>query len=257
MELHEMIQLRGNPFPKPLPMPASEIIAIFNKQGVTFQDEGGVLRFRGKYVPSTLTRIKQILSEHKLSAEVAHSVWTVYDEYDFTIAPLWLLLGIPEIWVSGIDFAVTCETCGRKRFQVNPEVRVQSVETRKPLLTVNGQFTIVRSDVARRIQKELKGATLIPFDRDGRYQYLLSERRLRRPIVSSDQAIGLKGFCNRCSSPIFEMFFGPLRYASNEWDGPDIVYCDFLSCNAYTPNAYDLLRKIEKNVAKDGIILLQ
>lgn len=257
MELHEMIQLRGNPFPKPLPKPASEMIALLKPLGVTFEDEGGVLRFRGQYDPSRLTKIKQLLSQQKLDADVWRSIWAVYDVQDFTIAPLWLLLGIPEIWVSGVDFAETCDVCGRKKFHVDPSVRVQSVDTRKPIVTVNGQFTIVRNDVANRVEKELSGANLPPFDEEGKYRYFLSERSLRHLIVKPDQAIGLDGTCKKCKSPIFEMFFGPLRYASTEWKGEDVIHCDFLSCNAYTPKAYELLRKVEKKVAKDGIILLE
>jgi hypothetical protein len=257
METHEMIQLRGAPFPKPLPQPASELIALFKAEGVHFQDEGGVLRFRGAYDPARLPKVNELLSANGLSIDVRRSIWTVYDDQDFRMAPLWLLLGIPEIWISEIDFALTCTVCGRKRIQVNPNVRVQSVATRKPIVNVNGQFTIVRSDVASQIDKDLSGAKLLPFDKQGRYYYLLSTRHLLHLIIRADQTIGFSGQCDKCGLPIFEMFFGPLRYSSEEWKMEDVMHCNFLSCNAYTPKAYDLLRKFEKKVVKDGIILLE
>jgi hypothetical protein len=257
MQIFEKIQLEGEPFPKPLPMPPDELIGLLRKHGFEFCYEDSVLRWRGNYEPTTLNKVKTILAANKIVVHAWRTVWEKYGDDDFRMAPLWLLTGVPEIWVSGIDFCVQCAACGRKRFHVDPSVRVQSVATRKPLVSVNGQFEVVRSDVANRIERELQGADLPRFDEEGKYHYFLSKRSLRHLIVKPEQAIGLNGTCDKCTVPIFEMFFGPLRYASGEWKGEDIIHCNFLSCNAYTPKAYELIRSVEKKVTKDGIILLE
>src|SRR5581483_11011324 len=234
MHVFEKIELQGEPFPKPLPMPPDDLIGLLRKHGFEFYYEDSALRWRGDYEPTTFDKVKSILVSNKVLVHAWRTIWEEYEDQDFTAAPLWLLLGIPEIWVSGVDFAVTCHVCGRKRFHVDPNVRVQSVDTRKPIVTVNGQFAIVRNDVANRVEKELSGANLPPFDEEGKYRYFLSEGSLRHLIVKPDQAIGLDGTCKKCKSPIVEILFGPLRYASTEWKGEDVIHCDFLSCNAYT-----------------------
>lgn len=140
---------------------------------------------------------------------------------------------------------------------VDPAVHVDQVECKKAAVTVNGQFTIVRRDVGVELEKTFSGVVLSPFDRKQEYYYLLAKSRLSNLLMPPDEVIDYRGRCNKCGQPQFGMKFGPLRYESAEWNGDDVVHCDFHSRNIYTPKAFKFLKGSGKGIIRSGIVLLQ
>lgn len=257
MKTFEQITVRGHPFPASLPLAADQMIAIFRSHGADFVKDGMVLLYRGHFERERLENVRNAIEAHGLSANATRVVWSEYDDEDYKVAALCLLGGKPEIWIDSIDVTLTCTKCGRKRSHIKPDMQVDRVETDKPIVSVNGQFTIVRDDVARRISNELRGARMPPFDTEGRYRYLLPERSLGKLIVGADNAIEPNGSCASCGTPLFETLLGPWTYSRSEYHGEDIVGCEVLDGNAYSRRAFDFFKAVERRIVRGDIVDLR
>lgn len=257
MEIRESICIEGAPFPRPLPVPLDVILRTFSQHGFRFEDMGSnrTTMFSALYDPGRLSQIEKIVEAERWEVKVTQSVWPVFDDQDYEQAPLWVIY-FPDLWIDEIDFSSACGECGRKRITVDTRVRVSEVRSKKPLLSVNGQFKIVAARVASAIGGTLSGACFHPFDDQGRYFYLNSERDLGHLIVK-EEVIGYTGPCSQCGRPKFTMFFGPLRFAKSLWQGDDIVHESFHDGYLFTPDAFGLLRTFDRTLKRNGIALLE
>lgn len=236
---------------------SSDQLEMLQASGFSFKQVGSAVLMEATYSPSNIEAITSFVKSHDVDAEIRHSVWPEFDVEDYTNSPLWILR-FPELWIDGIDFRTTCHNCGATCVVVDPATKVASVNSKgKPLLTVNGQFTIVREDISLLIQAKLAGAKFAPFDVAGKYLYLLSSTRLSPLLVHPDEVIGFEGICTGCKSPRCDMYFGPLRYSSASWSGDDIVFAEFHDANVYSPGAAEVLMKLERGAVRDGIVLLE
>jgi hypothetical protein len=256
MQLRETIELSGKPFPKPLPIQADIMVQFFAKTGFIFKHLDRTLLLNEIYSPDRLSQLKKLLEAKGLYLEIDHSIWTEYEDEDFEQHPLWILL-FPDIFIDEIDFEKTCKTCNKKNVCIDTNKKVPFVNSKKPIVSVNGDFTIVRKDLKKKMEIELKGANFEPFDEKGEYFYLLSKGNLGELVNSSDDFIGYNGICPECNQPIFKMFFGAFKYSKSNWNGDDIVSGSFHSVRFYTKKAYQLLKSVEKELSRYGVVILK
>ena len=234
---------------------SSDELRLLQALGFGFSQLGSAVAMEATYNPSNIEAIRSFVASHAVNAEIRHSIWPEFDDEDYIKAKLWVLL-FPEVWIDGIDFRVQCDKCGAKRTVVDPTIKVPSIEAKsKPVVTVNGQFTIIREDISKTIQTNLTGATFAPFDVAGKYLYFLSSRRLSPISVHRNEIIGIHGTCDACNSPKCDMYFGPLRFPSASWNGDDIVFAEFRDANVYTPKAAEVFSKLERKTVRDGVVL--
>lgn len=256
MQLREMIKLRGKPFPKPLPIKPEILVEYFSENGFNFEIVDEVLLYNEIYSPGNFSEFKKLLHDKDLDLKVRHSIWTEYDDEDFEQHPLWILF-FPDIFIDEIDLEKTCKTCNKKNVCIDTNKKVPFVNSKKPIVSVNGDFTIVRQDLKKKMEIELMGANFEPFDEKGEYFYLLSKGNLGELVNSSDDFIGYNGICPECNQPIFKMFFGALKYSKSNWNGDDIISGAFHSGLFYTKKAYQLLKSVEKEVIRYGVVVLK
>lgn len=257
MILNEIISIEGDPFPSPLPIPGPEFVAFLSLHGFTFEDEDGTLRLRQIYEPTRLEHLQRLLNEHCIKVEVTRSVRPLFDDTDFNRAPLWAVL-FPDVFISEVEhFRIDCRNCGKRRIRVDRDVQVEVVKSKKPFLSVNGDFDIVRTDIGKQMEETFSGTLLSPFDKHGRYQYLLSKSHLRHLLIRLTEVSRFDGECSECSSPLFGNHFGPFRYPREEWNGDDIVYSDCLETLCYAPRVFEFMRRHEKRIRKHGIVLFE
>lgn len=256
MKLKEMIKLRGNPFPKPLPIQPEIIAEYFSKNGFKFELVDRVLMYNEIYSPSRFSEFNKLLQTKNLDLEVRHSIWTEYEDEDFEQNPLWILY-FPDIFIDGINFEKICEVCKKSTVVIDIEKRVPNVKSKKPIVAVNGQFMIVRKDLMARIEKELSGAYFEPFDESEEYFHLLSKNSLGDLVNTPDDFIDYAGICPECKLPVFKMLFGSLAYAKSNWNGDDIVSGAFHSGVFFTKKAYKLLKSVEKEIIRDSVVILK
>lgn len=256
MQLRETIELSGKPFPKPLPIQPDIMVQFFAENGFTFKHLDRTLLLNEIYSIDRLCQLKKLLEAKGLDLEVDHSIWTEYEEEDFEQNPLWILY-FPDIFIDEIDFNRRCKVCNKRRVVIDPEKRVTSVNSKKPILAVNGQFTIVRKDLKDKIDKELSGAYFEPFDENEEYFHLLPKNSLGELINTPDDFIGYNGICPECKLPVFKMFFGTPAYSKSKWNGDDIVSGDFRRELFFTKKAYKLLKSVEKETIRDSVVILK
>jgi hypothetical protein len=159
--------------------------------------------------------------------------------------------------VCSSDLERTCGDCGAQRIIVDTTVQVANVNANKAILTVNGQFTIVRNDLCKAMIEDLNGFSFEPFDGNGQYFYLQAKSRLKKIIIKNDEVLNFKGNCPQCNAPKYDMFFGPLRYLKREWSGDDIVHSDFQDNLLFTEKAFNVIKKFENEITMDGIALFE
>ncbi len=254
VEFRELIKLQSRSMVDSFSL-SSEQLKLLQASGFSFAQRGSVVAMEATYNPSNIEAIRSFVSSHAVNAEIRHSIWPEFNDADYVKAKLWILL-FPEVWIDGIDFHVQCEKCGAMRTVVDATIKVPSIDAKgKPVLTVNGQFTIVREDISKTIQTNLTGATFAPFDAAGKYLYLLSSKRLSPISVHLDEIIGFQGTCDGCNSPKCDMYFGPLRFPSASWNGDDIVFAEFQEANVFTPKAAEVFSKLERKTVRDGVVL--
>jgi hypothetical protein len=256
MQIRETITLAGQPFPKSLPKPASVIIDLFKNVGLKFEDMGRTLILNEFYSPDRICLVKKMVNENGLDLKINHSVWTEYGEEDYSSNPLWILL-FPDILIDEIDFLRVCRSCNKKSLAIDINKKVPYVKTKKAIVTVNSQFTIVRKDIMTKMRDELTGAQFEPFDYKEEYFLLLSRCHLGELINSNSDFIGFEGKCEECNLPKYKIFFGPLCYSKFSWNGDDIVSGDFHNGQFFSPKAYDLLKSEEKEVTKSGVVIMK
>jgi len=258
MEIRETIRIEGTPFPKPLPVPVDLLRRTLSEHGFLFEDRGSTrtIVLSGLYVPERLGQIQQIVESMKWSVRVTRSLWPAFDNKDYERSPLWVI-NFTDIWVDEVDFALTCNECGRKRVEVDTSIRVSEVKSNKPLHSVNGQVKIVSADVRLAIAGSLVGARFYPFDYQERYFYLCADRDLGPLIIRGEEVIGYAGDCPRCKVPRFNTYFGPLRFARACWHGDDIVHESLHNGCLFTPKAFDLLRTFDRSLSRGGVVFLE
>jgi hypothetical protein len=256
MYLREVIKLEGKPFPEPLPIQPEILTEYFYKNGFEFEILDGVLIFNEIYSPGRLSNLKKLLQAKDLDLEVRHSIWTEYEDEDFEQNPLWILY-FPDIFIDEINFDRRCKVCNKRKVVIDLEKRVTRVKSKKPIVAVNGQFTIVRKDLKDKIDKELSGAYFEPFDENEEYFHLLSKNSLGELVNTPDDFIGYNGICPECKLPVFKMFFGTPAYSKSKWNGDDIVSGDFRRELFFTKKAYKLLKSVEKETIRDSVVRLK
>ena len=256
MQLRETIELSGIPFPKPLPIQAEILIEFFSQNGFKFEKLDRVLLLNEIYSPNNLSKVKKLIESKGLDLKIDHSIWTEYEDSDFKENPLWILY-FPEIWIDGIDFKRVCKICKKRKIIIDFNVRIPIVKSKKPIVTVNGQFTIVKKELKKRIAEELSGARFEPFDETEEYFHLLSRSDLGELINTPDDFFGYNGICPECKLPVFKMFYGSLTYSKSNWNGEDIVSGTFHSGVFFTKKAYKLLKSVEKETIRDSVVILK
>jgi hypothetical protein len=256
MKIRERIELSGTPFPNPLPKPAEEIINYFNQYGYIFDDHGRYLVLDQLYSRNRYDQILELIKANNLDVKTRHSIWPIYEEKDFEKADLLTLL-FPDLWVDEINFENVCSTCKKKNIKFNYDVRVSSVNTSKPIVTINGQFSIVNKTLKKAMEEDLKGGKFYPFDEEDKYFYLSSNTHLGSILMKSEETINLGDRCSECGTPKFDMFFGPLRYSAKNWNDEDIVRGEFYDNVLFSHKAYDLLKKFEKEIQRNDIVILE
>ncbi|MFC2155798.1 hypothetical protein ACFLRB_04845 [Acidobacteriota bacterium] len=256
MQLREMIRLMGKPFPKPLPIQPEILAEYFSENGFNSEILDGVLLFNEIYSPGRLSEFKKLLQAKDLDLEVRHSIWTEYEDEDFEKNPLWILL-FPDFFIDGLDFKNTCKVCNKSTVVVDLDKRVTRVKSKKPIVSVNGQFTIVKKDLKDKMVKELSGLYFEPFDENEEYFHLLSKSSLGELVNTPDDFIGYNGICPKCKLPVFKMFFGSLAFAQSNWNGDDIVSGDFNRGVFFSEKAYQLIKSVEKEVSRDSVVILK
>ena len=252
----ETIRIRGVPFQEGLPLPSSEFINVFSNNGLLFIDEGNSIQLYENYDCKRIDVVRNIVDDSKWAVDVRHSIWTFYDDCDYLESPLWDLV-FPEIWIDELDFENQCSECNVKRIFIDTSIKINGFKCNHAICVVNGQFIIVRNDLRLAIESSLSGARFSPFDFDEAFYYLEGTSALKNIIIRNDEVINFNGICNKCSFPKYDMFFGPLRYKKDEWDGKDIVHATYLDGLLFSKHAYNLMKTFEKNIEKDGVAFLE
>lgn len=259
MEIWQRISINGPgyPFSKKLPISSDAVIRTMQRYGFDFEEFGeNKLNYDAQYKPEVFEEVQQIVFSEKWDVVVTRQFWHVWNDDDYNQAPLWNT-HFPDLWIDEIDFASTCDECGRKRIKVDTNIRVSEVKSKKPLHSVNGQFKIVSAEVKSAIANSLVGACFYPFDQQEQYFYLGAMCNLGPLVIHDDEVIGYTGDCPRCKLPKFTTFFGPLRYAGSRWSGEDVVQESFHDGFLFTPRAFELLRTFDRGLGRDGIALLE
>lgn len=259
MKLFSRIQIRNKSSIADLHMP-DELCAGLESTGLKFFQVGQALVGDSTYQPNDdlLTKTKNIVERYSNEFKVKRFVWPEYEDADYQNAPLWVLY-FPDVWLREIDSAMTCSSCNRKMSRIDPRQKVEEVKgaTNRPFLNVNGQFGIIRRDVADSFVNSLSGLHVEMFDKAGQYMYLLPTSQLSSLIIRDDEVFGFKGFCDECNSPKFDMYFGPLRYPAQSWNGNDIVFEPFHRTPVFSHKAANLILDLDKNNARGGVIVLE
>lgn len=256
MQLKQLIELRGDPFPAPLPLPADELIALLKIHGDVFETIDGKVRFVGEYSPPRISRVKRTIEEIIKPIAVRHSVWPVYHDSDYETAP-YCTLYFPEIQIPELKCSIRCPQCRFTRLAVGTKLWPGQVRSSKPVLTVNGEFTIVQSKMVEKFNSELVGQRFRKFDKGGVYYHLLANHHLKELIIRPDESFGSCGTCKKCDHPLYDMFFGPLRYARSAESSDDIVFCEFVESCVFSPKAYRFLTGVGAECSRHNIILFE
>jgi hypothetical protein len=257
MQLRETITLSGQTLSKPLPRPAEELVELFAKNGFKFENLGDeTLLLNEIYSLDRFPKFKELIAKYGLKLKIYHSIWTVYENKDYKQNPLWTLL-FPEIFIDGVDFEKKCSLCSKNTVVIDSNKRVHQVKSKKPVVTVNGQFTIVKKELKIKMESELSGTYFEPFDECGEYFHLLAKSSLGDLINTPEDFIEYGGICKECNLPVFKMFFSALKYSKKNWNGDDIVSGAYYEGVFFTETAYKLLKSVEKEVSKYGVVVLK
>ena len=209
-----------------------------------------------KDLQETLIEEKKLIEEKGLDLKIYHSIFPKYEEKDYKENPLWMLL-FPEIWIDEIDFEKKCTKCSKKFLAIDLNKNVALGKLKKPIVTVNAQFTIIKKELKVKIEAELSGGRFEKFDKQGEYFYLMARSNLGNLINTPDDFLEYGGTCPECNRPIFKMFFMPGKYLKSNWNGDDIVEDSFYHDTLFTENAFKLIKSVEKKVIKDGVVILE
>ena len=257
MQLKETIKIRGKPFPKPLPIKADILVEYLSKEGIKFENlDGETLLLYEIYMSSRLTMVKKLIESKGLDLDIYHSLNTVYEEKDFRQNPLWILY-FPDLSIDVLNFEKKCSVCRKKSVIMDFNKRIPYVKSKKPIVTVNGQFDIVRKELKKKIEEELSGAHFEPFDERGEYFYLLARNSLGDLVNPPEDFLDYGGVCPECNLPIYDIFFSPFKYSKPNWNGDDIVSGAFHEGVLFTEKAYNLLKSVEKEVIRYGVVILK
>jgi hypothetical protein len=256
MKLRETITLSNKVFPKPLPLPAGDIINFFDSNGLKFKDHGRTLLLNEEFSSMRLSIVQKFIKDQGWDLKIDHSIWTVYEDKDYEQNPLWTLL-FPEIRIDGVDFERKCKICSKSTVVVDSNKRVPKVKSKKPIVIVNGQFTIVKKELKIKMESELSGTYFEPFDECGEYFHLLAKSHLCDLVNTPDDFIEYGGICKECNLPVFKMFFSALKYSKANWNGDDVVSGAFHSGVFFTEKAFTLLKSVEKETIRYGVVILK
>jgi hypothetical protein len=75
--------------------------------------------------------------------------------------------------------------------------------------------------------------------------------------VHEDEVFNYRGTCSVCGGPIFDMYFGPLRYSKSCWAGQDVIQSSFHSANVYSRRAAQALMKLDKGITRYAPVFLE
>ncbi len=258
MKLKETIKLRENPFPSPFSVKAEMLVEYFAHYGFKFEilDEGTIM-LHDFYIPERFVKVKKLIDEKGLDLKIYHSIYPKYEEKDYKENPLWVIL-FSDIFINGIDFNITCKVCNKKRVLIDLSQKVPIVKSKKPIVSVNGQFTIVKNELKVKMETELSGAHFEFFDEQGEYFYLMARSKLGNLINTPDDFLEYGGTCPECNFPIFKMFYAPKKYSKLNWNGDDIVNSEFqVGKILFTGAAFKLLKKVDRTATRDGVVILE
>jgi len=259
MKVFERVRIQPIAMVEMLTIP-DELIATLDSAGLKFKLLGNSLISDDVFDPhqGKFAKTHKIVAHFSDALEVVHSVWPEYNDTDYQNAALWAMF-FPDCWHNEIDCAVTCSSCNRKTARIDPRQKVEEVKGAKnrPFLNVNGQFKIIRRDVADSFVNSLSGLHVEVFDKVGKYMYLLPTSQLSSLIIRDDEVFGFKGFCDECGFPKFDMYFGPLRYPAKSWNGNDIVFEPFHRTPVFSHKAANLILGLDKNIVRGGVVFLE
>lgn len=243
MEILERIRLEGTPFPRDLPMPPSQLIEyVFRTTGLRFTSHNRrIVQLQGPYVPGRKEVAEMVVASLPESIKVSHSVWTTFDEIDFQKAPFWGTY-FADHWIDDLSFSYQCSECQRKRIKLDPSIRVESVASDRPAITVNGEFKIVNNDTRRLLLDSLSGVRFTPFDEQHEYYYLLANTSFDRLKNKPSEFIGYHGLCRLCGMPICQFICGPVRFDASHWSGEDLMYDVYHESIVFTQKAFHILK---------------
>ena len=177
------------------------------------------------------------------------------------MANLWRRRLWKSRFINIIFFFINCEyicsACKKKSIKLNYNVRVSRIKASKPIVTINGQFSIVNKKLKEIIEENLNGGWFYPFDEENKYYYLSSNTHLGNILLKKEETINLGEKCTECGIPKFDMFFGPLRYSAKNWNDEDIVRGEFYDNVLFSKKAYNLLKEFEKEIQRNDIVLLE
>jgi uncharacterized OB-fold protein len=172
-----------------------------------------------------------------------------YDNDDYQKADF-IVVFFSDYWLDSMETIKTkCNSCGRKNILPDYNFRVPHANPKKPFVNVNGEVPIFSYEVVQAFKRNnLKGAVFFPFDNEESYFYLKPDSEFSKMIVRENEALNLKGVCEECGRPFFDMFFGPCRYKKEEWNGDDFVMCPFHRFILFTPRAFEILKSFDKKI---------
>jgi hypothetical protein len=236
--------------------PVDKYVVLLRDQGYGITRTDVSLILRKPYSPGDFERVKGMLDAQRLAARVRRSIAPEFDESDYEKSSL-LVLSLPEQWIDGLNFTAICSTCGRSYVVPDYDRRVR-VEWKEPIVMLNGQVPMVCASVRDAIGREgLSGALFHAFDQEGQYSYLATSRRLGKLLVRTDEVLGLRGTCEECGLPHWEVNFGPLRYARADWMGEDFIYSAFEEGPLYSSRAFEVLKSFDNSVSRVSPVYLE
>ncbi len=256
MQFREMIAVDGKTLGESLPVRPKKLVSLFRRHGFEFADLNGRLVLNQPYSPERWGALQKVIDAAALDVGTEHSIWPVYDENDYAASPLWMLI-FPDIFIDNVSCLKKCERCGREGIKVDPAARVGKVKSKKATLAVNGSCEIVSAAAKAAIEADLAGAVFTPFDEQDSYFLIRSRMDLGPLVLREEEFLNLRGTCQQCGDPMFDIFFGPLRYPRTRWNGDDIVGSHFAIGNLYSPKAYRVLKSLEPSIMRMAPVVLE
>jgi hypothetical protein len=250
MKRVEDVQLTG------LDRPPSLYTSLAAALGYEVKDLGDSVIAQGSY---ELGRYERLLAQvHAVGSEprVFRSVGSEFEDADFIDAEL-LGLSFAELDVMGFYEKSKCESCGRRPVVRDFTKRVARVKTKHKVVMVGVWALVVHRSVKQSVEGALRGGVFHPFDQAGEYYYLTAARELEQQVIRAEDGINIRNACPSCGRIEYDVFFGPLRYRREGWNGDDVSYSYFMDTLVFTQRAYELLLSFEHTVKRSEPVVLE
>lgn len=230
---------------------------LLTQNGYKFEDNGISLIIRKEFKsPGFFENIKKIIKIINFNLKLNRFIDIEYSKEDWESAELIRIL-FPEAWLNDKSFETTCKKCGKKKIEVDTGYQISSFNSNKPIICINGEFTVVNKQTKNKIiQTGYKGALFTAFDKSGNYFHLSARSSITGLIIKEDEVLNYKGICPKCGKHDYDMILGPTRYPKSNWNGDDFVIDEFMGQILVSKKTYDQLKKIDKKIERDEPIFL-